>query len=84
MEEKQIESNLKEFQDNDEDSDSMNVLNEEEMLESTNQAKLIKDIEMKLLNKEIKVIIEDRISKSPKYSPDASPKNKKVDSSQTS
>jgi len=84
MEEKQIESNLKEFQDNDEDSDSMNVLNEEEMLESTNQAKLIKDIEMKLLNKEIKVIIEDRISKSPKYLPDASPKNKKVDSSQTS
>jgi len=50
MVDKQIDSTQKKFEDNDEESSSMN---EEEMIESTNQAKIIKDIEMKILKKDI-------------------------------
>ena len=63
---------------NADDSDSQN-----DQMETKNHTQLIKNIELKLLKKEINAIIEDKIKTSPKYSPEASPKNaKSVDTSQ--
>jgi len=54
-------------------------------MDTKTHTQLIKNIELKMLKKEINAIIEEKIRTSPKISPDASPKNNKsVDTSQNS
>lgn len=61
-----------------EDSDSQN----EQQMDTRNHTQLIKNIELKLLKKEIVAIIDDKIrTSSPKYSPETSPKNRSIDKS---
>ena len=74
------EGNMKEKKVN-EDSDSQN----EQQIDTRNHTQLIKNIELKLLKKEIVAIIDDKIrTVSPKLSPETSPKNRSIDKSQIS